>query len=41
MKKVSTQVLLVVAFVVVLMSCKTEPGWEITLSGKVGFPQQG
>jgi thiol-disulfide isomerase/thioredoxin len=40
MKKVSIQVLTVVLISVFFMACKKEPGWEVTVSGKVGFPQQ-
>jgi peroxiredoxin len=41
MKKVSIQVLLVVVFSGFLTACKQEAGWEVTVRGKVGFPQQG
>ncbi len=41
MKKISTRVLLAVVFAVFLITCKQEAGWEVTIRGKVGFPQEG
>jgi len=40
MKKITIQFLIAVVFSVFMMSCKKEAGWDITLRGKVGFPQQ-
>lgn len=33
--------LLVILISTITMSCKEEKGWEITINGKVGFPQKG
>lgn len=41
MKKVSVQVFMAIVFSVFFLACKEEPGWEVTVRGKVGFPQQG
>lgn len=41
MKKVSIQVLITVVVSVFLIACRKDAGWEITLRGKVGFPQPG
>ena len=41
MKKISIKVLMAVVFSVFFMACKQEAGWEVTVRGKVGFPQQG
>lgn len=41
MKKVSIQFLVAVVVSVFLIGCKKDAGWEITLRGKVGFPQPG
>lgn len=41
MKKVSIQFLVAVVVSVFLIGCNKDAGWEITLRGKVGFPQPG
>jgi len=41
MKKVSIKVLMAVVVSVFFFGCKQEAGWEVTVRGKVGFPQQG
>ena len=41
MKKVSIQFLVAVVVSVFFIGCKKDAGWEITLRGKVGFPQPG
>jgi len=41
MKKGSVRVVMSLVFLVFFMACKQEAGWEITLRGKVGFPQEG
>jgi peroxiredoxin len=41
MKKVSIQILVTVFISVFSIACKNEPGWDVIVRGKVGFPQQG
>jgi thiol-disulfide isomerase/thioredoxin len=38
--KQGRSLLVVGLFSVLLFSCKEEPGWDVTIRGKVGFPQQ-
>jgi len=40
MKNVSIQILAVIFISVFFISCKKEPGWDVTVRGKVGFPMQ-
>ena len=40
MKKVSIQIVLVIITSMLLLSCKKEAGWEVTISGKVRIPLQ-
>jgi len=41
MKKASIQILVTVFISVFFIACQNEPGWDVTVRGKVGFPQQG
>jgi peroxiredoxin len=41
MKKVSVQIVLFVFVSVLMLACNKEPGWEVTITGKVRIPMQG
>jgi peroxiredoxin len=44
MKKISVQIVILVAATVLMLSCgkpKEQAGWDVTIRGKVGFPQVG
>jgi hypothetical protein len=44
MKKISVQIVILVAATALVLSCgkpKEQTGWDVTIRGKVGFPQPG
>jgi peroxiredoxin len=44
MKKISVQIIILVAATALVLSCgkpKEQAGWDVTIRGKVGFPQPG